>query len=140
MSKLLKLAFSLLLTTAWLQAQEPSPGQTPAQTPPSTSGQTHSRASSGMNKTVEGCLQGSNGSFTITDRAGKTYQLAGDTSKLTDHVGHEVQITGSTSGSDASASSTTPGAASGGQEATINVEKIKHVSKTCAAGSAAPKQ
>jgi hypothetical protein len=48
---------------------------------------------------VEGCLQGSDGNFTLADSSGTTYQLNGDTSKLSKHVGNEVQITGSTSGS-----------------------------------------
>src|SRR5438046_1404718 len=70
--------------TAWLQAQ---------QYPPDTSKQT----GSSQNK-VEGCLQGSDGNFTLSDSSGTTYQLQGDTAKLSEHVGHEVQITGSTSG------------------------------------------
>jgi hypothetical protein len=53
---------------------------------------------------VEGCLQGSNGNFALSDKSGTTYQLSGDTSKLSKHVGHEVQITGSTSASSAASS------------------------------------
>ena len=89
-----------------------------------------SRNSCSGKKTVQGCLQGSNGSYTLTDKSGTTYQLAGDTSKLSDHVGHEVKITGTTSGS--SATSSSMGAPAGGtQQPTLTVESMKRVSKTC---------
>jgi len=113
MTKMVLLAFALLASTAWLQAQ---------QYPPDTSKQTGSTE----NK-VEGCLQGSNGNFTLTDSSGTTYQLQGDTAKLTEHVGHEVQITGSTSGG-AGDSTASAGAAS---QPSLNVKSVKHVSKTC---------
>jgi Protein of unknown function (DUF5818) len=45
---------------------------------------------------VKGCLQGSHGNYTLMADNGTTYQLQGDTSKLSAHIGHEVQITGST--------------------------------------------
>jgi uncharacterized protein DUF5818 len=77
---------------------------------------------------VEGCLQGSDGNFTLTDSSGTTYQLAGDTSKLTEHVGHEVRIKGSTSGAGSSGAGAS--ASAGGQQ-TLTVESVKHVAKTC---------
>jgi hypothetical protein len=54
------------------------------------------KGSSTNQTTVQGCLSGSAGGFTLTDSSGIAYQLAGDTAKLTDHVGHEVEITGTT--------------------------------------------
>ena len=111
MSKTLMLAAVLLLSATWLQAQQDQ-----------GAGQTKSPSSN----TVEGCLQGSNGNYTLTDSAGTTYQLAGDTSKLTEHVGHEVEIKGSTSPS----SSASAGASS---QPTLTVDSVKHVSKTCKA-------
>jgi hypothetical protein len=111
MSKTLMLAAVLLLSATWLQAQQDQ-----------GAGQTNSPSSN----TVEGCLQGSNGNYTLTDSAGTTYQLAGDTSKLTEHVGHEVEIKGSTSPS----SSASTGASS---QPTLTVDSVKHVSKTCKA-------
>jgi len=83
---------------------------------------------------VEGCLQGSDGNFTLTDSSGTTYQLAGDTSKLTEHVGHEVRIKGSTSGASSSGAGASAGAgagASAGGQQTLTVESVKHVAKTC---------
>ena len=82
-------------------------------------------------KTVEGCLHGSNGSYTLTAKDGTMYQLSGDTAKLAEHVGHEVQITGMTSGSSADS---TAGAASGEtQQQTLEVKSMKHIAKTCKA-------
>jgi hypothetical protein len=69
MHRILMLALALLCSAAWLQAQD-------SQNPPSGSSKTDA---SSNHVSVEGCLQGSNGSFTITDSAGTTYQLQGDT-------------------------------------------------------------
>ena len=127
MPKTLMLALALLLSAAWLQAQDQYPQTGSSQTGTAASGQ----------NAVQGCLQGSNGKFTLTDNSGTTYQLQGDTSKLTQHVGHEVQITGSTSGARSASPSSTmsPGGTQGSQQPTIMVEKVKHISKTCKATS-----
>ena len=95
MKKLLLLLSFLLVGTCWIVAQDSSypAGQSPA------TGET----------TVQGCLNGSNGNFTLTDERGNSYQLAGDTTKLSEHVGHQVKVTG-TAESD---SSPNAGAASG---------------------------
>jgi hypothetical protein len=117
MYQTLMLSLVLLISTAWLQAQtypQSGTGQTAGQ----TSGQT----------TVEGCLQSSAGNYTLTDKNGMTYQLSGDTSKLSDHVGHEVQITGTSSAASASSNSA---AASGGTQQSLDVKSMKHISKTC---------
>jgi hypothetical protein len=64
MLKTLMLALTLLVSAAWLQAQ---------QYPQSGSGQTGNTTS--RQTKVEGCLQGSNGNFTLTDSSGTAYQL-----------------------------------------------------------------
>lgn len=90
------------------------------------SGQTNT----GAKTTVEGCLSGSNGSYMLTDSQGKSYQLQGDTSKLANHVNHEVRVTGTESAAGApGANSMSNGA--GGSEITLDVTSVKHVSKTC---------
>lgn len=115
----------LLLGASWAVAQNSAaPGQNDPQNTPTQSGSTHAMAGA---HTVEGCLSGSNGKYTLTDKEGKTYDLTGDTSKLADHVGHEVKITG-TEGS-GSASSTSSQMGSSG--ASLEVSSVKHVSKTC---------
>jgi Protein of unknown function (DUF5818) len=123
MSKTLLLAFTLLFSTAWLYAQ------TYPQTEPSKTA-----TSSSEKTTVQGCLQGSEGNYTLTDNAGMTYRLEGDSSKLSAHVGHEVQITATRSSSSA-ASSTTSTTTGGTHEATLNVQSVKHISKTCKSAS-----
>ena len=130
MTRALMLAAVLLLSVAWLQAQQDP------QASPSNAGSDQGNASqtgSGSETTVQGCLQGSSGNFTLTDNSGTTYKLAGDTSKLTEHVGHEVKIKGATSASSSAGSSSTPpsGAAAGGSQSTLTITEVKHVSKTC---------
>jgi hypothetical protein len=69
---------------------------------------------------------------------GTTYQLQGNTSKLSAHVGHEVQITGSTS-SGSAASSPTSSSQSAGTQPTLMVQSFKHIAKTCKSGSKSSK-
>src|SRR5436853_5515588 len=110
MPKSLMLVLALLMSTAWLAAQD-SPQSGTSQTSAAASGQTN----------VQGCLQGSNGSYTLTADSGTTYQLQGDTSKLDKHVGHEVQITGTPSGTGSSSSAMSPnaGTSAGGAQQTL---------------------
>ena len=82
---------------------------------------------------VEGCLSGSNGNFTITDKNGTSYQLTGDSAKLSEHVGHEVKVTG-TSGSAGTGASGSTESSAGGTGQTLQVTSVKHISKTCKSG------
>jgi hypothetical protein len=127
MPKTLMLAISLLVSVAWLQAQ--------SQYPQTGSSQTGSSASSGQ-ATIQGCLQGSDGNYTLTDKSRTTYQLQGDTSKLSAHVGHEVQITGSTTSAAGATSPTGGTTTSASQQPTLTVQNMKHISKTCKSASA----
>ena len=137
MRKLSLAAAILLLSSAWVLAQRPDT-QNPTNSAPSASqpGQQPDNAQkqSGMSQTggqaVEGCVSGSAGNFTLTDASGTTYQLAGDTSKVADHVGHQVQITGDQAGGAGAPSSGAAGAAAGGSN-TINVKKVKVISSSC---------
>lgn len=105
----------LLLGTVWAVAQNPAD-------PPQKG------SASASAQTVEGCLSGSDGKFILTDQQGKTFELTGDTSKLAEHVGHEVKITG-TAGS-------ATGSAGAGQSsgASLEVSSVKQVAKTCKSG------
>ena len=151
--KMLLLALTLLVSTALLQAQDQAPqGQSPQATPqdqapqaeqpqdqtPSNSRRMGQMGSHGSAQTVEGCLQNSNGTFTLTDSSGTMYQLQGDSSKLTPHAGQEVRITGTTSAGSTSdtGSSETAAAGSGmpsssGAQPMLTVQKVRQVSKTC---------
>jgi Protein of unknown function (DUF5818) len=128
MRRLLLFASVLLLGASWAVAQDST---APSQT---NSGQTSSQASASQSdssgagtQTVQGCLSGSNGKYTLTDDQGKSYDLAGDTSKLANHIGHEVKITGTVG----SASASSSGSQMGSSGQTLEVTSMKHVSKTC---------
>jgi len=128
----------LLLGVSWAVAQGTSPSQSsPSTSSSDSSAQTSSQTAAGGETTVEGCLSGSSGSYTLAAKDGTTYQLTGDTAKLSEHVGHEVKITGT---ANSAASSPSSGAASSSagstsSEKSLQVSSVKHVSKTCQAGS-----
>jgi hypothetical protein len=112
MHKTLMLALVLLFSSAWLQAQEGS-----------------SSGTSGLT-TVLGCLHVSGGRYSVTDSNGTTHQLTGYANKLKNHVGHEVEITGTPS--TRTASTTAQGAASTAtQQQVLRVKSIKHVGDVC---------
>lgn len=114
----------LLLGAFWAVAQN-----APSQSPAGAGGET----------TVQGCLSGSAGNFTLTDKNGNTFQLTGDAAKLSEHVGHEIAVTGTTSSAsaspDAGADSSKGGQASGSSQQAIEVSSVKHLSKTCQKGA-----
>jgi hypothetical protein len=104
----------LLLGVSWAAAQNyPSEGKSG-----STSGQ----------QTVQGCLSSNGGTYTLTSKDGKNFQLTGDTARLSEHVGHEVKVTGTLSSESASPSSTSGRTA---EEPKLEVTSVKHVSKSC---------
>jgi hypothetical protein len=117
----------LLLAASWATAQTSS-AQTDQQ------GYNQSATSSGSQVTVQGCLSGSDGKYMLTDDQGKMYNLGGDTSKLADHVGHEVKITGTQSAAETSGES---GGAMSNQsnQPTLEITSMKHISKTCKNGA-----
>ncbi|HLV87368.1 MAG TPA: DUF5818 domain-containing protein [Candidatus Sulfotelmatobacter sp.] len=128
MKQLLMLSV-LLLGASWVVAQDSTPsGQSGSTTSSQTGSQSGSGQMSGGSHTVEGCLSGSGGQYTLTDKHGTAYQLTGDTSKLAEHVGHEIRVTGTESSASATGGSSDMGA--GGQK-TIEVSSMKHISKTC---------
>lgn len=117
MAKTFLLALTLLVSAAWVSAQSQYP-----QTGTSQSGTTAAQQT-----TVKGCLQGSNGNYTLMADKGTTYQLQGDTSKLSAHVGHEIRVTGTTT----SASSSPTSTQTSGTQQTLTVKSFKHISKSC---------
>jgi hypothetical protein len=116
MRKTLLLAMILLVFAAWAVAQQ---GSTTPASPGSENTQAAQPAPSG--NSIEGCLGGSAGNFTLTDKAGNTYQLQlppnADTSKLSPHTGEEVRVTG------------TVGSRAGKQS--INVTKMDSMGNKC---------
>lgn len=121
-----------LLCAVWAFAQTSStPSQTTSTTSSATSSQT--TTSTGNETTVEGCLNGSNGNYTLTDSSGKTWQLSGDTSKWSEHVGHKIQVKGTTTPSTSSSGAAGASGTSGSSNETLNVTSMKHISPTCTA-------
>lgn len=90
---------------------------------------------------VEGCLGGSAGNFTISDKSGTTYRLelpqGADATVLNKHIGEEIRVTGTVAGAaDTTAASSagakpTAGAAGGGGQPSIAVSRIDKVADTC---------
>ena len=132
MKKLMLLSCIVLLSAAWVAAQQTYGSHSSGQ---SSSNQTSSATSqTGNQNKVEGCLSGSQGNYTLTDKSGIKYELKGDTSKLSEHVGHEIQVTGTKSASESSSSSAgsqSSAAGTSAKEGTINVTSFKHISSTC---------
>jgi hypothetical protein len=118
----------VLFGASWAVAQN-YPSQTnPSQTSPS---QTET-SNSGSQTTVQGCLSSSDGNYTLTDKSGNSFQLSGDVAKLTEHVGHEVKITGTlNSASASSGSGNTMGQTGTSSQGVLEVSSVKHIAKTC---------
>lgn len=122
MTKMLLFALALLFPAARLQSQDTS-----------QRGSSQTGAAISDQVIVEGCLQGTNGEYTLSDNSGRTYQLEGDTSNFSAHVGHEVQITGPTSGTSAIMPGIGTEADGTAPKFTLTVEHMKHVSERCGA-------
>jgi Protein of unknown function (DUF5818) len=123
------------------QTDSTTPSQTtpdqssPAQAAPSQSTDSMSQMGSGA-QTVQGCLSGTDGNYTLTDKNGNTYKLTSDSAKLSEHVGHEIQVTGSASGGSTASGSSSDSMSSGAGSQTIQVTSVKHIAKTCKSGDA----
>jgi hypothetical protein len=72
-------------------------------------------AKTSSNMEVEGCLNGSNGNYALTDKMGQTWQLSGDTGKLSQHVGQSVKVWGKQLSGNAVAPGNTDNASMAGQ-------------------------
>jgi hypothetical protein len=126
------------------QQQPGMPGQQPTN-PTDQAGQDASAAAAGSS--IEGCLGGSAGNFTVADKSGTTYQLqlpaGADSSKLTAHIGEEVRVTGTIAnakqGGDTSAASAgAAGATGASSQPSIAVSKIDKVGEKCGGNAQTP--
>src|SRR5215510_3345293 len=133
MRKFWLLTALLLLCSAWVVAQSTPPAASSDSSQasiPQTSASSSQGSDTESTKTIEGCLSGSAGSWTLTDSSGKTYQLQGDDSKLSKDVGHQVRIKGSEM---AGSSGATPPSSPGGASAAIQfkVKNVEKIADTC---------
>ncbi len=158
MRKTFLLIMTLLLSAAWAMAQA-SPSGPQSQTAPGSRGSMGSQGrvesqmppdTAGPSQSIEGCLGGAAGTFTVTDKNGTSYQLllpqSADTSKLSQHIGEEVQVTGAVSNAGAggaasskgegSAGAGSAGSAAGGSstQPAITVSKMSKIGDSCNAG------
>ncbi len=131
MRRLVLLLSVLLLGACWAAAQDTTTSS-PSQSDPTSASSGQSATASGATS-VQGCLSGSSGNYTLTDKNGNAYQLTGDTAKLSEHVGHEVKIMGTSSSAAPSGGGTATGTAgqASGNSQTLEVSSVKHISKTC---------
>jgi Protein of unknown function (DUF5818) len=120
----------LLLGASWMAAQTSTASGQGTGAAQSSNGQTTHQTATGNQKTVTGCLSESNGKYMLTERNGTSYELMGESSKLAEHVGHEIRVTGTEAAASGTASSTM------GQNAspTLEVSSFRHISKTCKSG------
>jgi len=132
MRQLLLLISVLLLGACWAVAQDSTTptNSDPSQTNPASASSGQTGSANAGSATVEGCLSGSSGNYTLTDKNGVSYQLSGDTAKLSEHVGHTVKITG-TSSSATPSGGTAAGTTGQANSQTLEVSSVKHISKTC---------
>lgn len=125
----LTVVFLFLLGATFALAQTSKNPPTPTEAPEA---QVRSGVAMDRDMAVKGCLSESNGVFTLTDAHGTPYQLVGDTSKLSEHVGHEVKVTGGVktphAGTEASA-----GTSQDPSTQPISVKSVKHISPSCSA-------
>jgi hypothetical protein len=101
MKKTILLGAGLLLSALLTIAQDTAQSGSSTSQPPTTSRSDQTNANS---STLQGCLRGSSGNYTLIDMAGMSYQLTGDESQMKENVNKQVEVTGAT-GSNASAGS-----------------------------------
>ena len=84
--------------------------------------------------TLKGCLQHVKRHYVLTDTTGREHQLSGYANKLKDHVGHEVEVTG-TEGTHTVNTSQDGMASSAHEVPVFHVTGLKHIADTCKAGT-----
>jgi hypothetical protein len=109
----------------------------PASSPPEQNAQTRTESSSRSTNVIRGCLSGSTGNYTVTDRNGMQYTVNGDDSTLRSMVGREVEVTVSEDRSTEDATHA-PGTSTHSTN-TVQASNVKAVGSSCnTAGSATP--
>jgi len=124
-----RLLLLILLVNTWAlgQTSQASPGQI--------------AKGSAQQLSINGCLSGSSGNYTLTDKTGNSYQLRGISADLSSHVGQQVRISGSAMPSSAAITTTetaatapTRSSSSVAQVNKITVENVSKLSDHCSPG------
>jgi hypothetical protein len=89
-------------------------------------------------ETLQGCLMGSAGHYTLTDSSGVQFKLTGNTSRLSSHLEHQIEVKGKTADKDTTGSASTGSqgtgtAMSGGTPQVFHVSKVTKISDACSA-------
>jgi hypothetical protein len=71
---------------------------------------------------VQGCLSVANGNFNLTDGSGTIYRMTGDTSKLAEYNGHQIEATGAV---------TPPTSGQPDSQPTLTIASVQDVASTC---------
>lgn len=114
MRKTLTLALVLLVSAGCLEAQD--------------TGKTSAKASD--LDTIEGCLQNSNGDYTIVDSNNTIHILTGAANKLGHQVGHLVEVSGKP-GIRTADTTSLGGASSAVEQPVFQVKSVKQIAATC---------
>jgi hypothetical protein len=102
----------LLLAATMAVAQQSNPSSTPT---------SQDQSAISTQSTIQGCLSGTESNYTVTDqKSGITYKLSGSNDPLKAHVGHLIQLTGSTSNDSGS---------------TFKFDSVKMISSDCSAST-----
>jgi hypothetical protein len=120
MPERLMLALLLLLSSAWLQAQQSYPSPDEGKAPSAPAGMT----------VLAGCLQYDDRQYWLMEADGTKHLLAGAGKQLKGYVGHQVELTGKPSSR--SIDNTPPGGASNViTQYVFEVKSVRHIALTC---------
>jgi hypothetical protein len=135
MKKLLSITCVLLLAMGIAAAQDTPSGEQPA---PQEQEQALPQSDQTADQiTIRGCLSGSDQNFTISDQSGRSYKLSGDFAMLSEHVGHEVELTGKFGEVAAGEQPAGEQAAATGDQKLFEFSNVKMISETCSTGGEA---
>ena len=145
MHKVIAITATLLLAGSIAVAQsnttpdEPNSQQAPTTSPDQQHRGTISQAvDERQNSLLSGCLNGSDGNFTLTADDGTTYRLTGAISGLSQYVGHKVQLAGTSTTADANASASSQAQPATPTEKAFTVTNAEEVSATCQSAPLGP--
>jgi len=114
MRKTFMLSLLLSVSAVWLRGQDA--GQAPGKTSDVP--------------TLQGCLQNSHNTYTLTEENGTTHQLVGAVNKLGHQVGRQIEVTGKP-GMRTADSTLAGGASSATEQEVFEVKTVKRLADEC---------